>query len=293
MRHSATRAVLSRARRDHRRVGVVHLRHRRSQLLPRAGHRPRGRAGAAARRAAAPARRPAVRAQRHRLSPRHLPRARRHRRDLRRRTRRRRRCASSSSATRSRPISRDRSAARQGQGQGQDGAHLPRVALRDAGERSWCSAIDAIKVELRERLQELSANMKLVEKQRLEQRTMFDLEMLEQMGHCNGIENYSRHLSGRTRRRAAADADRLFPEGLFAVRRRVAPDGAAGAVDVPRRSLAQGDAGRVRLPPAVGARQPAAQVRGVGAARRPGRSTCRRRRATTSSRSPRAWSSSR
>jgi excinuclease ABC subunit B len=58
-------------------------------------------------------------------------------------------------------------------------------------------AIDAIKIELRERLQELSANMKLVEKQRLEQRTMFDLEMLEQMGRCNGIENYSRHLSGR------------------------------------------------------------------------------------------------
>ena len=58
-------------------------------------------------------------------------------------------------------------------------------------------AIDEIKIELRQRLQELSANMKLVEKQRLEQRTMFDIEMLEQMGHCNGIENYSRHLSGR------------------------------------------------------------------------------------------------
>jgi excinuclease ABC subunit B len=58
-------------------------------------------------------------------------------------------------------------------------------------------AIDHIKVELRERLSELSANMKLVEKQRLEQRTMFDIEMLEQMGHCNGIENYSRHLSDR------------------------------------------------------------------------------------------------
>ncbi len=58
-------------------------------------------------------------------------------------------------------------------------------------------AIDAIKVELRERLQELGAQMKLVEKQRLEQRTMFDLEMLEQMGHCSGIENYSRHLAGR------------------------------------------------------------------------------------------------
>ncbi len=59
-------------------------------------------------------------------------------------------------------------------------------------------AIDQIKVELRERLQELSAQMKLVEKQRLEQRTMFDIEMLEQMGHCSGIENYSRHLSGRS-----------------------------------------------------------------------------------------------
>jgi excinuclease ABC subunit B len=58
-------------------------------------------------------------------------------------------------------------------------------------------AIEGIKVELRETLQELGANMKLVEKQRLEQRTMYDLEMLEQMGFCNGIENYSRHLSGR------------------------------------------------------------------------------------------------
>src|SRR5262249_17414164 len=58
-------------------------------------------------------------------------------------------------------------------------------------------AIEQIKVELRERLTDLSAAMKLVEKQRLEQRTMFDIEMLEQMGHCNGIENYSRHLSGR------------------------------------------------------------------------------------------------
>ena len=58
-------------------------------------------------------------------------------------------------------------------------------------------AIEGIKVELRERLQYLGQEMKLVEKQRLEQRTMFDLEMLEQMGHCKGIENYSRHLSGR------------------------------------------------------------------------------------------------
>ncbi len=58
-------------------------------------------------------------------------------------------------------------------------------------------AIDGIREELRERLAELRAENKLVEAQRLEQRTMFDLEMLEQMGFCSGIENYSRWLSGR------------------------------------------------------------------------------------------------
>ena len=58
------------------------------------------------------------------------------------------------------------------------------------------AAIETIKVELRERLQELEAQEKLVEKQRLEQRTLLDLEMLEEMGFCSGIENYSRHLTG-------------------------------------------------------------------------------------------------
>jgi excinuclease ABC subunit B len=58
-------------------------------------------------------------------------------------------------------------------------------------------AIAGIREELRERLQELRAQEKLLEAQRLEQRTMFDLEMLEQMGFCPGIENYSRWLSGR------------------------------------------------------------------------------------------------
>ena len=58
-------------------------------------------------------------------------------------------------------------------------------------------AIDAVRVELRERLQELRAENKLLEAQRLEQRTMYDLELLEEMGFCPGIENYSRHLTGR------------------------------------------------------------------------------------------------
>jgi excinuclease ABC subunit B len=58
-------------------------------------------------------------------------------------------------------------------------------------------AIEGIKVELGERLAQLSRDNKLVERQRLEQRTMYDLECLEQMGFCSGIENYSRHLTGR------------------------------------------------------------------------------------------------
>lgn len=58
------------------------------------------------------------------------------------------------------------------------------------------TAVEGIKAELRERLAELTGMGKLVEAQRLEQRTRFDLEMLTEVGHCKGIENYSRHLSG-------------------------------------------------------------------------------------------------
>jgi excinuclease ABC subunit B len=58
-------------------------------------------------------------------------------------------------------------------------------------------AIESIKAELEVRLAELNANKRLLEAQRLHQRTMFDLEMIKELGYCNGIENYSRHLSGR------------------------------------------------------------------------------------------------
>jgi excinuclease ABC subunit B len=57
-------------------------------------------------------------------------------------------------------------------------------------------AVDSIKLELRERLEYLYANSMLVEAQRLQQRTQFDLEMMAEVGYCNGIENYSRHLTG-------------------------------------------------------------------------------------------------
>ncbi|NIA19955.1 MAG: excinuclease ABC subunit UvrB [Xanthomonadaceae bacterium] len=64
-------------------------------------------------------------------------------------------------------------------------------------EENRSKAMNAIRQELQERLQFLKAENLLLEAQRLEQRTIFDLEMLEQMGHCQGIENYSRHLTGR------------------------------------------------------------------------------------------------
>ena len=58
------------------------------------------------------------------------------------------------------------------------------------------AAVETIKVELRERVAQFVKDGKLVEAQRLEQRTRFDLEMMQEVGHCKGIENYSRHLSG-------------------------------------------------------------------------------------------------
>jgi excinuclease ABC subunit B len=80
------------------------------------------------------------------------------------------------------------------------------------------SAVDTIKAELKERLEYLYANNRLVEAQRLAQRTQFDLEMMAEVGYCNGIENYSRHLTGRS----AGDPpptlfDYLPPDALLVV----------------------------------------------------------------------------
>ena len=67
-----------------------------------------------------------------------------------------------------------------------------------AGRERITQAVDGIRGELQERLQFFERENKLVEAQRLEQRTMYDLEMLEEMGFCHGVENYSRWLDGRT-----------------------------------------------------------------------------------------------
>ncbi len=79
-------------------------------------------------------------------------------------------------------------------------------------------AIENIKEELRERLEYLRENNKLVEAQRLEQRTRYDLEMMQELGYCNGIENYSRYLSGRNSGEAPPTLfDYLPPEALLVI----------------------------------------------------------------------------
>jgi excinuclease ABC subunit B len=78
-------------------------------------------------------------------------------------------------------------------------------------------AIESIKEELRERLEVFDKEVKFVEKQRLEQRTMYDIEMMEQMGFCQGIENYSRHLSGRKPGEAPPTLIDYFPKDFLII----------------------------------------------------------------------------
>ncbi|MFO1252463.1 MAG: excinuclease ABC subunit UvrB [Inhella sp.] len=78
------------------------------------------------------------------------------------------------------------------------------------------AAIDTIKEELRQRVGEFLKDGKLVEAQRLEQRTRFDIEMLQEVGHCKGIENYTRHLSGAAPGEAPPTlVDYLPPDALM------------------------------------------------------------------------------
>jgi len=78
-------------------------------------------------------------------------------------------------------------------------------------------ALSSIREELRERLGTLQSEGKLLERARLEQRTMFDLEMMEQMGYCTGIENYSRHLTGRRPGEPPPTLLDYFPRDLLIV----------------------------------------------------------------------------
>ncbi len=161
------------------------------------------------------------------------------------------------------------------------------------GEERLRRAIGGIEVELQKQLAQFEKEGKLLEAQRLRMRTSYDLEMMQELGYCNGIENYSRHIDGRPPGRAAVDPARLLPQGLSAGRRRVPRDGAPAPRAVPRRQVPQGHADRARLPAALGCRQPAAALGGV---RVPGQSggllVGHVRRPTNARCPPRWWSRS-
>ena len=79
------------------------------------------------------------------------------------------------------------------------------------------NALSSIRDELGDRLKSLKDNNKLVEAQRLEQRTRFDLEMIKELGYCNGIENYSRYLSGRASGEAPPTLYDYLPENALLI----------------------------------------------------------------------------
>ena len=86
-----------------------------------------------------------------------------------------------------------------------------------AGPERMAKAVEAIKEELAERLADLENRGKLLEAQRLRMRTEYDLEMIEQVGFCSGIENYSRHMDGRGPGTAPATLMDYFPEDFLTI----------------------------------------------------------------------------
>lgn len=86
-----------------------------------------------------------------------------------------------------------------------------------AGDDRMARAIRDIEDELRQRLQELESQNKLLEAQRLRMRTTYDLEMMQQMGYCNGIENYSRHIDGRPAGSAPHTLLDYFPDDFLLI----------------------------------------------------------------------------
>jgi excinuclease ABC subunit B len=86
-----------------------------------------------------------------------------------------------------------------------------------AGEERMKRAISTIEVELQERLKWFEENGKMLEAQRLRMRTQYDLEMMQELGYCNGIENYSRHIDGRSAGEAPYTLLDYFPDDYLLV----------------------------------------------------------------------------
>jgi excinuclease ABC subunit B len=105
---------------------------------------------------------------------------------------------------------------------GRTGATLERVLVSPAKHfvmprEKLTPAFDRIRAEMAERVKEFESQGKLLEAQRIKQRTEFDLEMMRELGYCSGIENYSRHLSGRAAGEAPACLLDYFPDDFLVI----------------------------------------------------------------------------
>ncbi len=146
----------------------------------------------------------------------------------------------------------------------------PKTHYVMSDETTARTAMDGIRTELEWWHKELEKQGKMIEAQRLYQRTMFDLEMMREIGYCHGIENYSRHFSGRLPGEAPPTLlDYLPHDSLMFIDE--------SHQTVPQlQGMYHGDrsrkerAGDSRLPSAQRARQSAADVRGIRESRQPG-----------------------
>jgi len=123
-------------------------------------------------------------------------------------------------------------------------------------------AVEQIRLDLEERIRLFKSQGKLLEAQRIEQRTYYDIEMMEEMGFCQGIENYSRYLDGRQPGEPPFTLIDYFPDDfvLFADESHITIPRWG---DVPRRPKPQGDPGGVRLSSAGCPGQPPPEFSGV------------------------------
>ncbi len=148
-------------------------------------------------------------------------------------------------------------------------AHVFPASHYVAGPERMARALTGIEDELAERLEALRAQGKLLEAQRLQMRTTYDVEMMRNIGSCAGIENYSRHIDGRGPGTPPHTLLDYFPEDFLLIvdesHVTVPPDRG----HVRGRRLPQAHARRIRVPPALRPGQPAADVGRIPGARRP------------------------
>lgn len=139
--------------------------------------------------------------------------------------------------------------------------YIPRITTscpRDMRE----SAYEEIEREMEERVEYFKSQNKLIEAQRIEERTRYDLEMLREIGYCSGIENYSRVFAGREPGSTPYTLLDYFPNDFitFIDESHVTVPQVRGMTRRPRKKE---ESRRLRLPPALGIRQPPALLRGI------------------------------